>query len=163
MGSQYIGVVLSLVEIVFHYGNCLCHGTSPFLLGKILKFISRRYTIDEKLCTFALQSATVLPQVPPSADRLERYIVVAITKDAGMGRTVFVPLTDDLLYDHPERILGPVIPFSQQARRATVESAASSSTTLGLDTKTKLKTMGAYPANCSKRDKASLPQGGSPR
>ena len=41
-----------------------------------------------------------------------------------MGKTVFVPLTDDLLYEHPERILGPVIPFSQQARRAAVESSA---------------------------------------
>ena len=54
---------------------------------------------------------------------LERYIVVALTKDEGMRRTVFVPLTDDLLYDHPEQILGPVIPFSQQARRATVDPA----------------------------------------
>ena len=78
-----------------------------------------------------------------------------------MGRTVFVPLTDDLLYDHPERILGPVIPFSQQARRATVESTASSSTSPGLDTKTELETVGAYAASRSKRDKASLPQGGS--
>ena len=41
-----------------------------------------------------------------------------------MGKTVFVPLTDDLLYEHPERILGPVIPFSQQARRVAVESSA---------------------------------------
>ena len=41
-----------------------------------------------------------------------------------MGKTVFVPLTDDLLYEHPERILGPVIPFSQQARRVAVESLA---------------------------------------
>ena len=103
-----------------------------------------------------LQSATVLPQVPPSADRLEN-IVVAIAKGAGKGRTVFVPLTDDLLYDHPEQILGPVIPFSQQARRATVESAASNSTIPGLDTKTKLETVGAYPASHSKRDKALLP------
>ena len=124
---------------------------------------ARRYTIDEKLCTFELQFATVLPQVPPSADMLERYIVVALTKDEGMRRTVFVPLTDDLLYDHPERILGPVIPFSQQARRAAFESAASSSTTPGLGTKSKLVTVGAYPASCSKRDKASLPKGGSPR
>ena len=38
-----------------------------------------------------------------------------------MGKIVFVPLTDDLLYDHPERIHGPVIPFSQQARRAVAE------------------------------------------
>ena len=67
-----------------------------------------------------------------------------------MGRTVFVPLTDDLLYDHPERILGPVIPFSQQARWAAVESAASSSTTLGLDTETKLETVGAYPGGSLK-------------
>ena len=80
-----------------------------------------------------------------------------------MGRTVFVPLTDDLLYDHPERILGPVIPFNQQACRAAVESATSGSTTPGLDTKTKLETGGAYPVSHSKRDKASLPQGGSLR
>lgn len=37
-----------------------------------------------------------------------------------MGTTVFVPLTDDLLYDYPERIVGPIIPFSQEARRARV-------------------------------------------
>ena len=124
---------------------------------------ARRYTIDEKLCTFELQFATVLPQVPPSADMLERYIVVALTKDEGMRRTVFVPLTDDLLYDHPERILGPVIPFSQQARRATVESTASSSTTPGLDTKTKLETADTNPTSGSTRDKASPPRGGSLR
>ena len=43
---------------------------------------------------------------------------------ASMRKTVFVPLTDDLLYEYPERILGPVIPFSQQARRAAVEPPA---------------------------------------
>ena len=80
-----------------------------------------------------------------------------------MGKTVFVPLTDDLLYEHPDRITGPVIPFSQEAHRAAVESAASSSTTSGLDTKTKLETVGAYPASRSKREKASLQQGGSLR
>ena len=94
---------------------------------------------------------------------LERYIVVALTKDEGMRRTVFVPLTDDLLYDHPEQILGPVIPFRQHTRRVVVESETSSSTTPGLDTKTKLETVGAYPATRSKRDKALLPQGGSLR
>ena len=93
----------------------------------------------------------------------ERYIVVAITKDEGMRRTVFVPLTDDLLYDHPEQILGPVIPFSQQAHRATVDSSAPIPTTPGLDIKTKLETVGAYSASPSKRDKASPPQGGSLR
>lgn len=124
---------------------------------------ARRYTIDEKLCTFELQFATVLPQVPPSADMLERYIVVALTKDEGMRRTVFVPLTDDLLYDHPEQILGPVIPFRQQDRRATAASATSIPTTPEHDTKTKLETVGAYSASLSKRDKASPPRGGSLR
>ena len=63
-----------------------------------------------------------------------------------MGKTVFVPLTDDLLYEHPERILGPVIPFSQHARRISVQSTALSSTTHGLDTKTKIESAGAIPA-----------------
>ena len=94
---------------------------------------------------------------------LERYIVVALTKDEGMRRTVFVPLTDNLLYDHPEQILGPVIPFSQQARRAAVDSAGSIPTTPEPDTKTKLETMGAYSSSPSKRDKASPSRGGSLR
>ena len=46
-----------------------------------------------------------------------------------MGKTVFVPLTDDLLYEHPDRILGPVIPFSQQARWVAVDADMFSSTT----------------------------------
>ena len=46
-----------------------------------------------------------------------------------MGKTVFIPLTDDLLYEYPERILGSVIPFSQQAHRTAVQPAAFSSTT----------------------------------
>ena len=62
-----------------------------------------------------------------------------------MGKTVFIPLTDDLLYEHPERILGPVIPFSQHARRPSVQSAEFSSTTQGLDTKTKFESAGANP------------------
>lgn len=33
-----------------------------------------------------------------------------------MKTVVFVPLSDDLLYNHPERILGPVIPFNYRAR-----------------------------------------------
>ena len=80
-----------------------------------------------------------------------------------MGRIVFIPLTDDLLYEHPERILGPVIPFSQKARRTTFEPAAISSTTPGLDAKTKSETAGANAASRSKRDKTSLPQGGALR
>ena len=81
---------------------------------------------------------------------LKRYIVVALTKDEGMRKTVFVPLTDDLLYDHPERILGPVIPFSQQARRTTVASAAFGSTTPGLDTKKQVRIGGCVPGESLK-------------
>ncbi len=29
-----------------------------------------------------------------------------------MGRKVFVPLTDEILYDHPELINGPVLPYT---------------------------------------------------
>ena len=29
-----------------------------------------------------------------------------------MGKQVFIPLTDDILYDHPELISGPVLPYS---------------------------------------------------
>lgn len=75
-----------------------------------------------------------------------------------MGKTVFIPLTDDLLYEHPERILGPVIPFSQQARRAGLEPTALSSKTPGLDSNTKLETAGSNPTSHSKRDKALLRQ-----
>lgn len=28
-----------------------------------------------------------------------------------MGRQVFIPLSDELLYDHPEWIPGPVVPY----------------------------------------------------
>ena len=80
-----------------------------------------------------------------------------------MGKTVFVPLTDDLLYEHPERIVGPVIPFSQHARRPSVQSASFSSKTRYLDTKTKFESAGAIPANFSKREKTSLPQVGTLR
>ena len=59
-----------------------------------------------------------------------------------MGKTVFIPLTDDLLYEHPEWILGPVVPFSQHARRISVQFAA---TTHGLDTKTKFESAGVNP------------------
>ena len=57
-----------------------------------------------------------------------------------MRKTVFVPLTDDFLYEHPERILGPVIPFSQSARPAAVESTPFTSVTPDLNAKTGLKT-----------------------
>ena len=56
-----------------------------------------------------------------------------------MGKTVFVPLNDDLLYEHPEMILGPVIPFSQQARWSPVKPASFSLVTPALDAETKLK------------------------
>lgn len=29
-----------------------------------------------------------------------------------MGKQVFVPLTDEILYDHPELINGPVLPYT---------------------------------------------------
>jgi len=29
-----------------------------------------------------------------------------------MGKQVFVPLTDEILYDHPELISGPVLPYT---------------------------------------------------
>ena len=57
-----------------------------------------------------------------------------------MRKTVFVPLTDDFLYEYPERILGPVIPFSQLARPAAVESTPFTSVTPDLNAKTGLKT-----------------------
>ena len=68
-----------------------------------------------------LQLDTVLPQVPRPTDRWKSYIITIKTEAEGMGKTVFIPLTDDLLYDHPERILGPVIPFSQQARHVALK------------------------------------------
>ena len=34
----------------------------------------------------------------------------------GMSKTVFIPLTDELVYERPERILGRVVPFTQSAR-----------------------------------------------
>ena len=61
-------------------------------------------------------------------------------KGSGMRKTVFVPLTDDFLYEPPERILGPVIPFSQSARPAAVKSTPFASVTPDLDTTTRLKT-----------------------
>ena len=60
-------------------------------------------------------------------------------KGSGMRKTVFVPLTDDFLYEHPERILGPVIPFSQSARPAAVESTQFAAVIPDLDPKTGLK------------------------
>ena len=53
-----------------------------------------------------------------------------------MKKTVFVPLTDDFLYEYPERILGPVIPFSQQGRRASVDSPSVVTTIRDRDFKT---------------------------
>ncbi len=32
-----------------------------------------------------------------------------------MSRYVFVPLSDELLYDHPERIAGPIVPYHPDA------------------------------------------------
>ena len=80
-----------------------------------------------------------------------------------MGNTVFVPLSDDLLYDHPEKIVGPVIPFSQQARRSAVESEKLGLTVPALDAESKLETVGETPTNPSDRDKAALPHGGALR
>jgi len=34
-----------------------------------------------------------------------------------MPKTVFIPLTDEMIFDHPERILGPITPFNPEARR----------------------------------------------
>ena len=34
----------------------------------------------------------------------------------GMSKTVFIPLTDELVYERPEQILGRVVPFTQTAR-----------------------------------------------
>jgi hypothetical protein len=114
------------------------------LFGRIwkgfLNTLVRRYTIDEKLCTFELQSATVLPQVTPPADSWASYIGVMRTKGMGIRKTVFVPLTDDFLYEHPERILGPVIPFSQSGRQAAGEPPPSASITPDLEAKTGIKT-----------------------
>jgi hypothetical protein len=56
-----------------------------------------------------------------------------------MGKTVFVPLTDEFLYEHPEQILGPVIPFSQWARPPAAESVLLASIEPDLVSKTKLK------------------------
>jgi hypothetical protein len=41
-----------------------------------------------------------------------------------MGKFVFVPLSDELLYDYPEQIASPVIPFDQHARAAKTQPAA---------------------------------------
>ena len=92
-----------------------------------------------------------------------KLLLVGLNEDEVMRNTAFIPLTDDLLYEHPERILGPVIPFTQQARRTTVEPAVFVSATPTLDTITKLETTRANSAKRSKRDKASLPQSDSPR
>jgi hypothetical protein len=54
-------------------------------------------------------------------------------------KIVFVPLTDDLLYECPERILGPVIPFSQSARPAAVRPMPFTPVTTDVDVKTGLR------------------------
>jgi hypothetical protein len=56
-----------------------------------------------------------------------------------MRKTVFVPLTDDVLYEHPEQILGPVIPFSQWARPTAVESVPFGPVKADHDCQAKLK------------------------
>ena len=33
-----------------------------------------------------------------------------------MLKSVFIPLTDELLYEHPGSINGPIVPFMQKAR-----------------------------------------------
>jgi hypothetical protein len=77
-----------------------------------------------------------------------------------MGKTVFIPLTDDLLYDHPERILGPVIPFSQQARSAGVGAMAFGPTIPSLDSEMKLEMTGSNPTESFKTGTTPRPQGG---
>ena len=72
---------------------------------------------------------------------MEGYIVLSKTEGVGMGKTVFVPLTDDLLYEHPEQIHGPVIPFSQNARQTSVEFAAFGSPKAGIAEKVRLATI----------------------
>ena len=81
-----------------------------------------------------------MPQVAPPADRQAGYISAMRSKGSGTRKTVFVPLTDDFLYEHPERILGPVIPFSQLARPSAVESTPFTSVRPDLDTKVGSKT-----------------------
>ena len=34
-----------------------------------------------------------------------------------MSDLIFIPLSDELIYEHPELISGPVIPFVQDARK----------------------------------------------
>ena len=80
-----------------------------------------------------------------------------------MGKTVFIPLTDDLLYEHPERIFGPVIPFSQHARRLPVQSAEFTSAMHSPDTKMRLKPGSVTTMNRSKPKKTALPQVGTLR
>ena len=87
-----------------------------------------------------------MPQVPPPADRQASYIGAKRPKGSDMRKTVFVPLTDDFLYEHPERILGPVIPFSQSARPAVVKSTPFASVTPDFDATTWLKTAEATAA-----------------
>jgi hypothetical protein len=50
-----------------------------------------------------------------------------------MRKTVFVPLTDDFLYEHPELIPGPVIPFTDQVRQAIIIPVEPNSRTLIYD------------------------------
>ena len=71
-----------------------------------------------------------------------------------MGKTIFVPLTDDFLYDHPERVLGPVVPFTQQGRSTAVEPVVFSLATTDLDATANLQTKGASPAIDLKVDTA---------
>ena len=40
-----------------------------------------------------------------------------------MKQYIFVPLSDDVLYDHPERILGRVVPFSNSRFKIACISA----------------------------------------
>ena len=34
-----------------------------------------------------------------------------------MKHVIFIPLSDELLYNHPEQIPGPIVPFSQLTRK----------------------------------------------
>ena len=70
-----------------------------------------------------------------------------------MAKTIFVPLTDDLLYEHPERVLGPVIPFSQQARPASTDPGTFGSIISQLNNQTKFEAAGAHTVKVSRNPK----------
>jgi hypothetical protein len=78
-----------------------------------------------------------------------------------MGKTVFVPLTDDLLYEYPERISGPVIPFSQRDRAAKVKPVPVGWNVASLRKKVKLEKGGAKRCGLITTPQRSDPEGGA--